>query len=305
MHLINRLMNNVFCAPEGAGTGAGASNTEPAAGTTPAAGAASSDAAAGATPPAAAAAANAAPPPAGAYRPDGLADNLYGKTDHETIDNLAKALKGYRDRDAKGGGVPDKAEGYLDVGAAVPDKAKGYFEALKDDPVFNKIAGIAKDAGVSKGQFGALLGAFLEGNAEAGMFDPLIDVAAERSALIPDAAKSLPKAEQDAAIDKRMNDNVAWLKAMEAQGLPKDAASYLQTMTFDTAKGHQFVEWVRGKLEGAGIHPVGGGTGGANQSLAALKQEMVTNAKYRVGSPDYDAAATRELQARILQMAST
>lgn len=307
MHLLNRLLNSVARAPDdGGGAGSGASNADPAAAASPAAGAppaaqpsaaAGTPSADGGTPPAAA--------PEGPYRPDGLADNLYGKTDRETIDHLAKALKGYRDRDAKGGGVPEDAKGYLADIQNVPEKAKGYFDALAGDPVFNKIGAVAKEHGIPKAAFGALVGAFLEGNVEAGMFEPIIDTAAERMALIPDGAKALPKAEQDAAIDKRMNDNIAWVDAMVAQGMPKEAAEYLKVMTFDTAKGHQAVEFFRARLEGGGIKPIGGGQGGGAQTKEALKKEMVTNPKYQPGAIEYDAKATRELQEQILKLAST
>lgn len=305
MRLIDRLLNSIARAPDGTdGAGGGESNTTPAA-----AGAEG----AGASPPASPRVADGTPPadggtpptaaPEGPYKPEGLADNLYGKSDRETIDNIAKALKGYRDRDAKGGGVPEDAAGYISDVQGVPEKAKGYFDALSTDPVFQKIAGVAKENGVSKGAFGALLGAFLEGNVDAGMFDPLVDVAAERSALIPESAKALPKGEQDAAIDKRMNDNIAWLDAMVVQGMPKDAAEYAQLMMFDTAKGHQFVEFFRSRIEGGGINPIGGGKGGG-ESKEALQQALASEAKYDPRKPEYDAQATKELQDRILTLSA-
>ncbi|WP_156899386.1 hypothetical protein [Pleomorphomonas koreensis] len=307
MHMIGKLLNSVARAPDGAGgAGGGESGTQPA---TP--GAEGAGAPPSVTPPAA----DGNPPadggnppaasPEGPYRPDGLAENLYGKSDRETIDNLAKAVKGYRDRDAKGGGVPDEAAGYIADVQNVPEKARGYFDALSSDPVFQKIADVAKENGVSKGAFGALLGAFLEGNVDAGMFDPLIDVAAERSALIPDHAKALPQVEQNAAIDKRMHDNIAWLDAMVQQGMPKEAADYAQLMMFDTAKGHQFVEFFRSRIEGGGIKPLGGGGGGGNaDSRDSLRAEMELP-KHTIGSREFDQASYNALMERYQKLGST
>jgi hypothetical protein len=45
------------------------------------------------------------------YRPEGLAENLVGKTDRDTIDSLAKALKGFQ-QSASRKGVPETPDGY-------------------------------------------------------------------------------------------------------------------------------------------------------------------------------------------------
>ncbi len=305
---LRSLFNEIPRGPEDGG-GGGGSNTPPPAspagapGTPPAAGSPGP----GAPPPAAGQAPAATPPVAAGeaaapYRPDGLPDNLAGATDRETIDALAKAVKGYRDRDASRD-VPQDAAGYLDFGD-VPEATKPYFADLKDDPLFARAAAVAHAEGVGKAAFTKMLAAAFEGGIEAGLFEPPVDKAAERAALLPDAAKALPKSEQDAAIDRRMTDNIAWLTQMTGRGLPKDAADHMLMMLGDSAKGHQAIEFFRGQMEGGGPKPVGGGAGGPAETREALRAQLA-EPKHDPRNIAFDRASYDALRAKLLALPST
>lgn len=62
-------------------------------------------------------------PPPGPYKPKDLDAKYLGKTDQETIDNLAKANKSFRDTIAKRGATPDTPDGYkFELPAELKDK---------------------------------------------------------------------------------------------------------------------------------------------------------------------------------------
>lgn len=241
--------------------------------------------------------------PAGApYRPDGLPDNLVGASDRETIDALTKAVKGYRDRDATRD-VPPDAKGYLEF-TDVPEATRPYFEDLKDDPLFARAAAVAHTEGIGKAAFTKMLAAAFEGGLEAGLFEAPVDKAAERAALLPEAAKGLPKSEQDAAIDRRLSDNLAWVTQMQARGLPKDAADHMVMMLGDSAKGHRAIEWFRGQMEGGGPRPLGGGAAGGTETREAL-QAALGLPKHDPRHVDFDAESYRALREKLLALSST
>lgn len=216
------------------------------------------------------------PPPApapadGPYRPEGLPDNLAGASDRETIDALAKAVKGYRDRDATRD-VPTEAAAYLDFGE-VPAEAKAHFDTLKGDPLFDKVAAVALQHGIPKGAFTSLVKTLITEAVTGGVMEPPVDRDAERAALVPDAARSLSPAEQKTAVDRRINDNFAWLTQMQGRGLPKDAADHMVMMLGDSAKGHQAIEFFRGQMAGTAPAPIAGGAAPAGDTPASLQAE--------------------------------
>ncbi|MBX3580073.1 MAG: hypothetical protein KF723_22955 [Rhizobiaceae bacterium] len=231
---------------------------------------------------------------AAAYRPDGLADNLFGKSDKETIDLLHGAVKGYRDRDAAKD-MPDKPEGYLsfegvDAKAFTLDQQfQPHFDLLAKDAGALAAAAVAKEHGVPRPVFLNAMQAMLGAAKEAGVLEPVVDAKAERAALLPETHKNAPEAEQSKAIDARMTANEDFIKLMvQNGGLDKADAEYLQLMTFDSAKGHRFMEWVRSKVQaggaGPGAHGAGGGGGDTAESLRA---EMALP-KHTSGHPDFD-----------------
>lgn len=259
-------------------------------------GGAAAPAGGGAAPAAAAAAASASPDAAAAapYWPEGLDASFKGADEKTTLDNFAKTfgeqsaqLKGYRDRDAKNV-VPKTVEEYTNFDAVkdfkIDDANKPHFENLKTDPAFKAIALEAHKNGIGQAAMMGMYQAGLNAMQEAGLLTPPLDVNAERVALLPEAAKGLPKDQQDAAIQKRLNENYGFLDLMqETRGLPKDVAQHLEISLGDTALGHQGLEWIRGQLQGAGASGPGahGGPGGGGavtaESLRAERAAIKPN----------------------------
>ena len=233
----------------------------------------------------AAAAADAADGP---YRPEGLADSYHGKDDRETIDKLFKAVDGYRKRDSDKG-VPDDIAAYREFGE-VDEKVKPYFDTLEGDGLFDDVASKAKELGISKAQLHGLLETYMGGAAEMGLLEPALDVAAERQALLPENAASMPQQAQDAAVERRINEAHGWVDSMVARGLDKESAEHMTMMLGDTAKGIKAIEFFKGQIGGAGqAQPTngdgnqGGSGGDARTDLArrsALPENTPGNAKF-------------------------
>ncbi|MBO6893399.1 MAG: hypothetical protein JJ866_15760 [Roseibium sp.] len=243
-------------------------------------------------------------PPAGdppaAYRPDGLPDNLYGESNEETIDKMALALKGYRQKD-NDRGAPETQEAYADFGDKVPDQLKSHVSALSEDTVFQKLSKSALEKGMPVQDFQDLTLEFFGAAQEMGALEPFVDVEAEKAALVPEEAKNLPEAEQSAAREKRMNDNFAFLDAMTAQGdnqpgMSKDVADYAKSMLGDSAKGHQFIEHMRSQISGEGSKLAGGsqGSGGVDAKADLARREALP--ENQPGNAAFDKASWQKLQ---------
>jgi hypothetical protein len=233
--------------------------------------------------------------------PDGFPEHLRGKDEAETLDKVNKALAGYREKDAKRD-IPENPKDYLSLEGLkdfeLSDELKPHFEQLSSDPIFEPLATEAKEIGVERPQFLRLWKKGMEAMGEAGLLEPPVDEKAERAALLPDEAKSLPPAEQDKAIDKRMQDNLDFIDLMvENRGLDKEAGEYAQLMLADRAKGHKFMEWIRNQFGGAGPGPGAHGGGGAGDSRESLRAELM-KPEMQPGHPAFDPAKWRELDER-------
>lgn len=255
----------------GAGGGGGAApaaagGADPAAAGVAGAGAAAD--AGGGSGDAAAAAAAAAAAGAGPYRPTGLPDTMFGKDDRETIDKMQNALNGYRQRDAS---VPDKVEAYnsFDVDKA-PEAIRPFIAKLSTDPLYAAAAKVAMEERIPVGAMQKMTMALYEAGAQSGILEAPLDEVAERAALLPEAAKNLSKADQDKAIDARMQANEDFVKLMVAnKALDQDAAEHTLLMLMDSAKGNKFLEAVAKMATGADrAQPLNGdgGAGGAGQN---------------------------------------
>ncbi|WDZ77946.1 hypothetical protein PWG15_05430 [Ensifer adhaerens] len=245
---LDRLTFNAADAGAGAAAVPAAAAPVPAAGTPPAGTETPPAPSAAAAPPA-----GAGDPPAGGafYRPDGLAQHMLGKDQNETMDNMHKALEGYRTRDASNG-VPESSEAYGQFTGEIPEAIKPHLDTLTADPLFGRVATKALELKVPVATYQALTQEFLSVSNEMGMMEPVVDAAAERAALTPDAAKHLPDAEQQRAREQRMNDNYAFVDGLVTRGLTtKDDAEFAKAMLGDTAKGHRFFESMR-KLAAGG-----------------------------------------------------
>jgi hypothetical protein len=306
------LRTMVFNAPEaGGGSPASGASAEPGA-TPPASGTASPPAPSAGTPPAGdgttpaggadPAAAPAAPAPgADWYRPKDLPEHLVGKDQAETMDKLADALKGYRQRDAQNG-VPDKVDAYNAFPTDVPDTVKPHLETLVTDPLYGRVAEKALALKVPVAAYQGMVQEFISVSAEMGLMEPIVDAAAERSALVPDAVRHLPEAEQKAAVNRRMDENYSWLDAMVARGdkggISKDEADFVKANLGDSARGHRFFEAMRAMAGGTGGGPAMGLPGGG--SGADPKQEISRRAglpENTWGDPKFNQQSYDQLQA--------
>lgn len=211
------------------------------------------------------------------YRPDGLPDTMYGKDDRETIDKVHKALQGYRERDAARV-VPDKPDAYraFDM-ATVPDALKPHLEGLAQDPLFDAVSKVAMEEKIPVATMQKLTTALYAQAAEAGILEAVVDPVAERTALLPENAKALPKDQQDAAIDARLQANEDFVNLMVTNGLDKDVAEHGLLMLMDTAKGNQLIEFFANKVTGGDrAQPMSGhgNHAGGNDARAALRAQM-------------------------------
>jgi hypothetical protein len=238
-------------------------------------------------------------PPAGQpYRPQGLPDHLYGKTDQETIDKLATAMAGYRNRDAS---VPEKPEAYKQF-AQVDAAIKPHIDQLANDPLFDRLTAKAKERGMPLADFQGLTADLFTLATEMGVLEAPIDFAAERDKLTPEAAKHLPPNEQKAARERRMTDNFAFMDTLVAPdgqpGLQKETVEFVKSQIGDTAAGHQFIEHLRALASTAGAGPLlqpGGGTqGSAREEL----QRQMSAPEMQANHPKFSKAAYEALVAQ-------
>ncbi|WP_281932191.1 hypothetical protein [Roseibium album] len=226
------------------------------------------------------------------YKPQGLADHLMGESNEGTIDNLKKALDGYRERD---GEIPEESSAYAEFQEdAIPETLRPHIKELSSDPLFAKVTEKAKELRVPRGAFQSLTTELYTAAADAGLLEAPIDVEAERQALTPEHAQGLPEAEQKIARDKRMNANFGWLDLLagdEKSSVSKEIAEHVKTELGDSAFGHQFIEAMRSKIGGTG-GPGGNGNGADNDTAgeltrrAGLPENTPGNSKFSQESYD-------------------
>jgi hypothetical protein len=257
-----------------------------------------------ATPPAdgnAAAAATAAAPgqpaaaasPPSAYRPDGLPDHLFGTDDKTTIDNLWKSYAGFRDRMAQLEPPPKDGAGYQFTWS---DKVSPYMQDAGDDKFVQGLRDVALKAGMNNGQANGFLNGAIELMLELDLVDKPVDPQAELAKMIPADAVSLPKAEQDAAVQRRIATNLAYVDGLVADGLSKASADAIKAELAGFPELHQLVELMRG---GTGAKPALGGNVPAAVTAADLEKRtadprnQVGNAKFE---PAFAAETTRLYQ---------
>ncbi|MEP5978538.1 MAG: hypothetical protein ABJ299_17370, partial [Nitratireductor sp.] len=169
----------------------------------------------------------AAPAAAGEpYRPEGLADHLFGQNDRETIDRLAGAYKGARDELAKGK-------------PAVPDAAAYQFvwsETMKgkipdNDPAIAAFREIAHEHGYTQAQVDAIP-KFMDTLMEKGLIDKPFDAGALLGELAPADFKGTPE-EKQAKGGERLAAAEAWIKQLD--GFDDGMRNELRLLTTSSA----------------------------------------------------------------------
>lgn len=243
-------------------------------------------------------------PPAGDwYKPADLPAHLLGKDQNETMDKMAEALKGYRQRDAS---VPEKVDAYSEFPADLPETVKPHLDTLKGDPLYARVAEKALALKMPVTAYQGLVTEFVSVANEMGLMAPMVDPAAEQKELVPQASRHLPEAEQTQAAERRMKENEDWLRAMAERGpdkggISKEDAEYAFAMLGDTARGHRFIEAMRaGMGNGQGNGPAMGLPPGGAKNGEAAKADLQRRSALPENTPGhrlYDDASAAQLQA--------
>lgn len=129
------------------------------------------------------------------------------------------------------------------------------------------------------------------------MLEPPVDVAAERQQLLPEGYGSAPKAEQDRAINARLQANEDFMKLQIANGkISQSDSDHVLGMLMDTAAGNRFLELFRSVTTGDSPQPAAGGGNGGDDRGKILKAELATLESKR-GTADWSRAEYDRLMA--------
>jgi len=234
--------------------------------------------------------------PSGPYRPEGLPETMYGKDDKETIDKLAQALRGYRERDSQRQ-IPETPDAYRSFKLDdVPDAIRPHIDALAKDPLFEAVAKVAHEEKVPVTTLQKLTASLYAQAAEMGLLDHVIDVEKERAALLPENAKHLPKAQQDQAINARLQANEDWLRLQVQHGLPKEVAEHGLLMLMDTALGNQLIEYFRDRMTGSDRdQPLAGEAARGKDSLREQLRKRLGAPEMQPDHPNFSQEAYTQL----------
>lgn len=231
------------------------------------------------------------------YRPEGLPDHLFGKSDQETIDRLHKTVSGFRQTEGDRGAVPKTPDEYrLEFG----DKVKPFAENFGKDPLFKQTLTIAHEAGITDKQFGKFLPKLLEHMVDSGMVEAPLDATAELLKLMPASAAGLDDAGKKAAAGKRLQDNIAWVDTMTKQFASGDqtkqapisqAFEWLAAAATDKVQANYLIEFLRGNateqrpaLDGG--KPPAGTDGAAVQARLRDPRNDPMSSKFEQGFAD-------------------
>ncbi len=188
------------------------------------------------------------------YRPQGLADHLFGATNEETIDRLHRAVDGNRDFMARMGSIPKDATGYkYEFSDAV--KAGFNLDAEKD-PALKAFSEIALEAGLGDRQAQTLIPKFLDKIVELG----IVQLPKPTEALMAELAPAnIGGTDQDKQVAgaKRYNGAQNYITTLQANGhLSKEASGDLMLLT-STKGGLEAIEFLMSRVE-ATVKPGGG-----------------------------------------------
>lgn len=232
------------------------------------------------------------------YLPAGLSPDFMkpfiGKTNEETIDSLAKALKGFREEQSKREPVPEKPDAYKpEWSDAVKDMAAG----LGDDALFKETMAAAHKAGLTNTQFNTLFNGVFEAMLNLELIDKPVDIEAEKAKLAPPEARDLPPAERDAAIQRRVATNMAFIDSFANAGLDAEAIEALKLEMAAFPALNQLVELMRQP----GMQPATGGKAPAGVTQDAI-DARIADERSKFGSPKYDPSFVAETDRMMRQL---
>lgn len=231
------------------------------------------------------------------YRVDGVDPQLFGETDQATIDNMAKQLKGYRDRDASRQ-IGETADAYADFSKVdIADDVRGHMDYLSSDPVMKEMTLWAKEQKIPVGDFQAIVAKAHEAAGKVGLFSEMVDETAEQAALVPPEMANASQQQQQQAARQRVDAAENWLKLQAQNGLPQDLIDYGGLMLLDRAQGVQLIEWFKGQMGGNSGPAVLNAGPGAGDTAESLRAELA-KPEMQKGHPTFDQDKYYELQGR-------
>lgn len=223
-----------------------------------------------------------------AYRPEGLPDHLLGKSDKETIDNLAKAAMNARKAIGDFGELPATSKDYQ---FQPTEKVAPYLGDFGNDPVFAIVTEAAHKAGIREKQFAPFVNTMLEAMVSANFLEDPYDPAKEAAALEPSITDP---AERAKAVDRRIRDNAAWVQTLKDRGMDEDAVAVLEG-SLDRAGAVKAVEWFRQQLRET--TPILDGKGGAQGMTEAQLKERNRDPRNDPKSAKFDRKFAAETTA--------
>lgn len=231
---------------------------------------------------------NAGGTPPAAYRPDGLPDHLYGKSDKETIDNLFKAADGARKAISEFGEVPKT---FADYGFVPSDAVKAHAGDLANDPVFKMVGEAALKAGIRSNQFSPFVNGVMEALVAADLVQDPYDPLKEAAKLV--GPNVTDPAELNREADRRSREAIDWLRTLKARGMPEEAITIIES-SMDRADAIKGIEWFRAQFgeQRPGLGGEGAGGLPSKEALAARNADP----RNRPGSPKYDRSFAEETQ---------
>lgn len=200
--------------------------------------------------------------------------HLRGKDVPETIEKLLGDQKTARDFVAKFGLPVEKPEEYDFKPSEVSAK---YFGTDADNALRDGALATLAKLGVPKLMGPAVVNGLMEWMDGLGMAEPPVNAEAETAALVPESAKGLPRADQEAAVKARLDNAMTFLKVLPERGLDQNAVNQLATL-MDRADGVRAVEFLMAKVNGPGIAT--GGSPVDAQTAAAEVDRMMQDPRY-------------------------
>jgi len=238
----------------------------------------------------------AAPAAGEIYKPEGMPDDLVGKTNQETIDKLFSINRGFREAQSKNGAVPKDADGYGAI--ALPEAVAAKIGDLSNDPAMKIVQKVAHEVGMTDKAYGAFLPKVIEAFDKAGLITDAseFDPKKQFELLAADHKDVTDPREREVVVGKRVTNAKASLDGLLAKGaIDKTDHENLMAL-LPVATSFRTLEKTIKALSGGdgGVPLPGDGAGsGAGLSESEIDQRML-DPRYDTGHPKYDANFRRE-----------
>ncbi|MEP3072824.1 hypothetical protein [Maricaulis sp.] len=228
------------------------------------------------------------------YRPEGLADELAGANDQETIDKLLEGLtkaneraEGLREKLAQKPGAPKTADEYPDLKFSDDFIAKHGNPAPKDDPMLGIIRDRALAAGITPDAYNGFVTGVLEAAAEQGILEAPFDQDAE-----------FEKAGGKDAYERRMRSLDQRFEGLVSQGKLTAEQRELAKAFQATADGMGLFEAVFGLAGEKGVQLDGDAASAASKMTVEAVRRDMRDDRYQRGSAKFDPAFAKEVDER-------